>query len=169
MKKLIMMLGVVAAAFLSNADYLVWQVTPEESKGYSGYNYIAITYAANGSSDTQVLDFVSPGSDGAMGGQASTDLSSIADGTKYSLYVEFINYQSAGNWNSVGTIQGSQLTYQSQASNQASCIVVSDTMPATTPASVQVWHGSAVDVPEPTSGMMVMLGFAFLALKRRKV
>jgi len=166
MKKLILMFGVVAAAFLSNADYLLWQVSQADDEAYAGkYNYATISYKINDNDPFTILEAETRES--ATGGTISTDLSTLTEGTTYSLFVELMNYDSQKDvWNQVG-VSTTPITYTAGATSGDEHIIFSDVLPSA--PSVPVWHGGSVDVPEPTSGMMVMLGFAFLALKRRKV
>lgn len=172
MKKLLTFAFAVAAATMAQASYLYWQTSDASSfNGHDilGYNlYVGQT----GSEFTKISsgfmdadgDAVDLPTNGLTGGyEYIVDVSSYGSG--YSFYVEMIGYDTAIYGNGVaGTIGVGEMTsYDSLV--QAGSIQVAGTA-LTIP---HMWTGGAVAAPEPTSAMMILLGLAGLALKRKQV
>lgn len=173
MKKLLTFAFAFAVATMAQASYLYWQTSGETSfNGHDVFGYNLIAIDGQGSSTavtTGVMNFdedtVYPQSDGKGfegGMDYVVDISNYGSG--YSFYVEMIGYDTAKYDNGIGVIGVSQTsTYDSLV--QSGSIQVSGTA-LTIP---QMWTGGAIAAPEPTSAMMILLGLAGLALKRKQV
>lgn len=139
MNKILVLAGVLIAMVSVHAGMLSWQVTDTPPE-FQGFSG-ANLYA-----------------DGvAINGQAGTSIA-MADVTGYeSFYVELINSSGEAIARS-----GTEL-YADLASNGYIAEGASEVAMAT-------WHPSGYKaVPEPTSALLMMMGVAFLGLKRRKV
>jgi len=178
MKKLVIAFGIVMVAAASQASYL-WFTVNNDDTGYSNISsyltslkeagtisgiddiYVGIV-ADNGTSKTTLYTDTPLTSEWQIApAQANVDLSSLTgDLNSYSFYVEIASSK-AGVYNPVGT--GASQTYT--ALNTAG--YVSESM-SEVPA-VGVWHsGGYKATPEPTSAMLMLLGVAGLALKRKQ-
>lgn len=78
----------------------------------------------------------------------------------YSFYVELANFESV---NKVTTLARSgTVTYDQLAGHIGSDLL--------SVSSVSPWHASNYQaIPEPTTGLMLLLGLSLVSLKRRKV
>lgn len=171
MKKIVIMLFVAGCAAVSQAAYLYWQV----SSGSEAFtiteptkvNAAALVY---GTVD-QSGNFTKVGSDGyygvattidgvgSMASSASLNVSA-AEFASYTYYIELYNYIDADHIDSVGVSQWE--TYTS-LSNKGFI----DT--GLTPVIPVAWTGGSYAAPEPTSAVLMLIGLAGLALKRRNV
>ena len=194
MKKILFMMAVIASAASVHASYLYWQIDGDEpvldGKDYSGVRifasnnngdtktYLNLGYADFDSDSFQSLGYaVSAPVGGAL--VAYVDTSTIT--SDYSFYIELINGDGAvAYWNDkttsayqdasghagdfAGQLYGNDTTY----ANLANKGFIGNDL---SPVSMAVWHGggSYSPVPEPTSAMLVLIGLAGLALKRRAV
>lgn len=151
-QKLVVLAAVLAMAGLAKADALYWQVdTGAADASYAGeYSYAAL-YASDGS----LLD----GYYEAVGGKVAPTLSDLGayGSTGHSFYVELYN----ASLDSV--YKGSAVSYdQLVASGYISTTGVA--MPNYT--ATTGFNGASV--PEPTGGMLLLVGGALLALRRRR-
>lgn len=163
MKKFVVCMAVVVAAFAAQASYLYWQVDADDVKNFNKGVVTdvigAIVYADNGSQKSELSRNLVD--NGALG----VELSKLDnEGVGYSFYIELIGYDtvhtsSAGGPVVIGTSKVE--TYQDLVN--ANNIVTLSTIPQMSP-----WHGTGYAVPEPTSAMMMMVGVALMALRRRK-
>ena len=151
MKKFILVCGIIASAMCANASYLYWTVA-ETTAGVGSYNG-AILYATTAGSATALDSIATPG--------ATTTSLAGYEGSDYSYYVEYVNYSNDySSYNVVAT--GNTFTY-----DQLSGAMFNDALSAA--QMTAVWTGSAVvPTPEPTSGLLLLMGFAMLGLKRKK-
>ncbi len=162
MKKLIVVLGIAFAAISSQAAYLFWQVDDTYTVGNTTYTagsqYNAARLWGNSGSGNVLLDYIgAPGSN-----NAKLDVESFtynAEGAKY--WVELVNYDSANDQaNTVKTFDQFNYSQLSGAISTGALSVANMTA---------LWNGAQVmATPEPTSGLMVLLGMALLGLKRKK-
>lgn len=162
MKKLLASVAIVFAALATQASVLYWQVNSEDYSGLVGASEVNIAnlyvYDMNAktSEKLQTIGTLNPKE------YYTVDVSSYS-GSQYAFYVEVANYTSG-----VTTVHGTsfgnieQNTYA--ALNNVS--IVGSGLGFNT---MNVWHGGAIAAPEPTSAMMILLGLAGLALKRKKV
>lgn len=154
MKKILIGVTVALFALCSQASYLYWQVDQSQlnAAGIEG-NY-ANLYVTTGNTSTDGIWLQKA----EIGQQASFDVSNYLKGT-FSFYVEIVNYSVDSGAVATG-ISSEPISY---AQLSSSIVGTALDVPMTTP-----WHGGTVVAPEPTSGLLMLLGVAALGLKRRK-
>ena len=170
MKKLLICFALMGATvFAAKADYLYWQVTDsmysqaglaDDSSRYSALyaKYNDQYYMLGSVADTALGTFDTSES---RGKSLSPNPIPDWDASGVSYYVELASYDSStGAWTGKGNY--GELSY-SQIANVS----------ATALKQVQAtWSGmttyAAGAVPEPTSGLMLLVGMAMLGLKRRR-
>lgn len=188
-KKVIMLSSLIFASAVTNASYLLWQVSAGEvAQSYSAGSWdTARIYAFN---DSTLNDYPSLSGEAALKNVAyvsgstytelspSTDLvygdSTLAyvadissfDNVGYSFFVELWNSETSQR------VGFSQIQNVASSSNlkgyYASTEAITAALSATTLASMSIWHGAGYNaVPEPTSAMLMLFGAAFLGLKRK--
>jgi len=176
MKKTLLLFSFVFAATWSQAAYMYWQVdnsaeTKAKINQYAidnNYAYARLrTFETDGGSVDFVNNAVVDGLNGTIAGTgeaASIDNAiqvELLQGNSY--YIELLA------WN------GSTFTGVGRSEVKSYADLVSDgyvytnadlaNMPT---LNLQSWAGGTYSVPEPTSALMMMMGMAFLGLKRRK-
>ncbi len=178
MKKLMFALLATMCASIANAAYLYWQVSAGDvdssitepwnaARLYEDGRLVTSTQywnSYNNRLEGDNADAVSA----PMGTGYVFDIGS--DNTAgHSYYVELWQFSDASDWSSSG-----HAVAQSQSvSGDALPGVYNDTGTLTTtlltaPTSMVAWHaGGYRAVPEPTSGLMLLLGAAMLGLKRK--
>lgn len=160
MKKIVLCALIAAIAGLSvNAEYLLWQVDDSFGTFTPGTDYYVGLFDNTGARIDRYIGTL------AMGGAQATSISSAAD----SYYIEVYSYEATGE--AAGTVGASQKRGESWSYKQlvdAGAIVSSGSWTSGSISNnMAVWTGSKV-VPEPTSGLMVLVGMALLGLKRRR-
>ena len=189
MKKFLPFIFLIAFASTLHAAYLHWQVAPGfnnnniEIGGENEYylegreitkahvmvsNDGGVTYEANGNNfyiddPTEYYDYAevgyaefSPETDVSQ--NFCVNLGDILDGSQYMFYIEIIGYDARLGEVVIG--RGEEFTYaQLVAENW---IDPTELLPSTT-----AWTGGTYVVPEPTSALLLILGFGALGLKRR--
>ena len=159
----------VAATMSAMADVeaLYWQVTAVNNP--DPISFTAAAFAATDGSQTVYLrDEAGHAWQAANTDKATTEVVASLWDTAYaseawSFFIELKN-QVDGNWITVGTINkadGSNFTYTDIQPNIASSMSMSLVTPL---ASAGRAH-----IPEPTSGLLMLVGGALLALRRRRV
>jgi len=164
----------------AQADFLYWQVTlpVEQDHGTksnieSGTGAVAegktlntarliATGKAEGNNDAPTYyQYVTLDGNGNMEDAVAFDLSQLAGTTSdYSFMIELGN-ATAGNTSSFYTMaSGDTLTYGNATSYIGTGGIVAPT--------ASVWSGGAFEIPEPSSGLMLLLGGSLLALRRRR-
>ena len=179
MKKLIVALSLILSfGFAAQAEYLFWQLsdTAKDGTGQSigDFSYAAI-FAETPKTQLKLADetgastgYIVATVDKSAPQQIVINLDQAGAGSGYSYYIEYFNYSANDGWKSVGT-SGKQ-TYAQLASNGA--IYTGSAMEAITDvAGLKMWTGSSyvAATPEPTGGLLVMLGMALIGLKRKRV
>ena len=175
MKKLIFAMALSAALFAKadTGDYLVyWQVSSDYVSSYlngsgdSAFNGASLFATLSDDSKVELTTYFEGDGTTQLGGIATqaTDLSA-AGATIASFYIEYFNYNSTSStWTSLGT---SEIWTYEQALTTAKAITdFRDTKNMVT-ATGALSASSFSPVPEPTSGLLMLLGLAGLALKRK--
>lgn len=179
MKKAFLFALLCLAGYAGQAAYLYWQVDDTTySEGFIAAKVLSTTQpdvkGPNGrissGSDLSIVDPMSgvtiPGAvmmEPSRTEVYAIDVSSFASGG-YSFYIELINYDSSGKLTSIA--QSGPMTYQALVDQH---YIIEDTG-ISIPTASTAWHGSAyAPGPEPTSALMMLLGVAFLGLKRRRI
>lgn len=161
MKKiLIAAAALMAVTFVAKAEYLFWQVTTQQytdagansSSLYASYNdtlyYLASTQTTSGQYDVSKWT-----------GSFSLD----ANGVDY--YVELASYNASATPSYSAKKNAGPFKYSDLQ-------VIDDNMLAAMRQTIQsTWSGATYNpgaVPEPTSGLMMLVGMALLGLKRRR-
>jgi len=166
MKKALIFFLATAAVVSARASYLNWQITADTPlvDGVSSMDY---TYArlvatdGKGNTYSQLAELEKENKQ--MDAYRSLDLSSLVGGpSAYSFFVELGTYSSS-TFTSMASNGGAPVSYDDLATDG---YIYEGNMSSVPFASI--WHGgpSAV-VPEPTSGLMLLLGAAMLGLRRK--
>lgn len=157
MKKILIAFAIVSMTFMSQAAYLYWQVQSDDYTTITEPSKVntAYLYTTDGNTNTKI---------GALKiGNAqeyyAIDVSGYATGN-YSFYIELVNYN-AGTADVLGS--GETLAYADMVNKG----YITESPLSITAANV--WHGGTYVAPEPTSAMMILLGLAGIALKRKRV
>ncbi len=161
MKKILLGLAVVSAALFAKAEYLFWQVGDTTTVGDQTYTFgdqynAGVLYWTGSGTPYQKLEGIN------FAGTTTTDLASygITESTG-SFYIELGTYDN-GNFTAIA--HSEMITYAETANYRTSF--------QTAVSSMQAWSGGSFSpgaVPEPTSGLMVLIGTALLGVKRRRV
>lgn len=171
MKKTLMMLSVLAMAFGAFAEdsYLFWMVgdtsKPDSTTEKWDYSYAKVAYID--SSDNKGYLNLYYGDGAEMSGGATYSVVQAYQDTGMGFYAKFaenVTYSSfiveLFNDSNAFVAQSQALTYSDAASYVAMNGIGA-------PANM-VWAATSYNVPEPNSALMLLLGSAILALRRRK-
>lgn len=193
MKKILLGLSIAVAAMSSQASYLYWQVTDTEVNSDTCLSKLAedetAAYVARlraGTAGTDASSFSTYMADGtfkagaqaesfalgtfnqapslsvADGGAMKVDLGTIAQDQDAQLYyVEILKWDSANK--EFTQVAVSQMKSYANLSSEGYIGTEMKDIP-----NIAIWAGSGYAVPEPTGGMLVLMGLAFLGLKRRR-
>ena len=177
MKKFLLAFAILGGVSAAQASYLYWQVSGVEDISYDGIRIAYTTdpsakgpdgtptatkYLTLGYADVENDEIVELGQKAKVAGDMPmsfvADVSSFG-GTSpsYSFFIELINYET-------GDIKGYS-EVQSYTNLAQSEYIGTDLSPMS--PAVGAWTGGGYSVPEPTSALLMMLGVAFLGLKRR--
>lgn len=185
MKKLLLGFAFVLASTAANAAYLYWQI--DTSQFETREINSATTYWFNGHQISAVRianatdhgyvgeeDFVSfadpltaasvPIGTAVQYSGGDVLVAAVAESGSYSYYVEIVGYDSAVYGEGTGVI-GVSSEYLTYADSHGKIVDTLDTI-ASVPTA---WTGGTYAAPEPTSGLLLLVGASLLALKRRKV
>lgn len=163
MKRLIVALAALSIAHLASAEMLYWMIGDSTNGGSNTieFNY-AVLYATNGGTPTPVGNELYGNENLTLTTTTNpqkTELSGF-DYRNSSFYVELFNYDfDLDIETSVGVSE--RATYDSLVSHGA---IIPSGMGI--PSTAHVWMPT-VNVPEPSSGLLMIVGFSLLALKRR--
>lgn len=102
---------------------------------------------------------------GAYGAEYVIDLDNLIDASSYSFYIEFARYDEASDSYAITGLSDTNFTdgpktYAELEANHFIDAQGGTAMPA-------YWHGDGYVTPEPTSGLLVLIGLGLLGLKRR--
>ena len=153
MKKLILGLSVIVAAISAQASYLLWQVNASDYSGAKDFDTTKVDSYKLYAVKDGAYELIDNNNENVVNQKDLTGYES------YSFYVELANYNS-GAYDTVArseTVSYANLTPFMQPSALSQV------------AQAAVWHAANYSAaPEPTSALLVMMGVAFLGLKRRK-
>ena len=157
MKKLILLSLVCGSALLASADVLYWMVeNPSYVDGRTfTFNYASLWASNDGGKNFSEIETVVAESPMSTGAQASSLGNYVGDA--WSFYVELLNDQGEdmAQIKNIGTYQalvdGNYLKHSQMQTE------------------MKTYKASAFNVPEPTSGLLMLLGASALALRRKRI
>ena len=175
MKKLIFSLGILSAVIAPAADsYLYWMIDLDSSDNYPALDYARVRYESTGGDG--YLTIYDGAFDTAMtvngeSGVGKTDLvvaDLMGDGF-YASLASIANLASASFIVELYNTEGKFLarSFPNGAYGDMATHIYSSGGIVPTPASP--WTAGSFDVPEPSSGLLMLLGMAGLALRRKRV
>lgn len=176
--------AVAAAALPLRADVMYWQLTGTAPQ-YDGqtWNTVRVGYftspaattpdsAADGYLSLTPTSNPDENSTSTMVGAASAAngyFAVIPSGgeSAYSYFIELGNYDGAKY---TAVAQSGQIAYSDIGQYTITTAQLDDILASTSIARMQAWTGGSAfqAVPEPTGGLMVLVGLSVLALRRRK-
>ena len=186
MKRLFLGLAVVALAMTSQASYLYWQVSESLGNSFNGHEITGYkVWAVNGNNEylldsyeykPSVPGYVNIGTTVAPGVAYNADLAANLTVTVdayttvdtyvsgYTYYIEIVGYDTSVYGDGVAGVIGisESMTYEQANSHVTRTLQSISSIPA-------AWNGGTYAAPEPTSGLLLLVGASLLALKRRKV
>ena len=178
MKKVVILAMAAVMACVVNASSVSWSFTSANT--YANYNVYLVTELASGGfedvADIQSYALGSSGNSGtlAAGRKAATVAGSAsglsaAEGDTVDFYYVIVNPNdtSAGYW----TLASSATAYETSATHTDSAIGATDAN-ALLSSAATAWKtsggGESGGTPEPTSGLLMLVGGAMLALRRKQ-
>lgn len=183
MKKLFSFIAVMSMAVVASADMMYWQVSSNDAgvaaAGASEYAYASILYRTDGgATKTALTSYVSPtastgytkvGADALNTKGYYADLaglSGLGTGTpSYQFVIELYNADGTALANSGWADYSDLQTYVSKAEFNSNWTSMTAGFGSGSSAH---WSAGAA-VPEPTSGLLMLIGAAMLGLRRRKI
>lgn len=167
-KMLAAFLALAAVPALADVEALYWQVTSDMNPQPIEFQSAAMV-AENGSTKVYLED-----SHGNAWQRANSDMTtavvastwdSAYESSSWSFYIELMNKDGDGNWYTAGSVNNSDGTNWSYNDIKANIFSSSSmAMNLATPLT-----SGAAHIPEPTSGLLMLVGGALLALRRRRV
>lgn len=162
MKTFLLSVAMILLASQSWGDWLYFEL-PTQKETPINYDYASVRVegmeeALWGETKTEEGEIVETDlfDYGAVG---RIDLDGLGDIATYSFYIELYTFDaSAGTLNTVGV-----------STPQLGATLAPYIGTETNPTPSAYWHGEGYSVPEPTSGMMLLLGIGLLGLRRRRM
>jgi len=168
-KTFVAILAMAALPSMADVEALYWQVTNDNNPDQIEFAAAAMV-AENGGTKVYLTDVNNHNVWQAANSDKTTteaiastwDNDYSSDG--WSFYIELMNQDSGNNWYTAGTINNgdSNWSYDDIKSHIYSSSSMS--MSLATPITTGTAH-----IPEPTSGLLMLVGGALLALRRRRV
>lgn len=156
--------GLAAIPAFGDVEALYWQITSANNEGNIPFSY-AVLVGVNDTNPSQTHQYADANGNvyqKALAGGTTTDvIASIIDSehsTGWSFYVELWNYAN-DTWTMTGTAGAPGTNYKTLKDNSMIRTSMSTSTALFTPTAV---------IPEPTSGLLVLVGGALLALRRRR-
>ena len=172
MKKMIMIIAVMATAVAANAGAIKWQcfdiMAPEADGTFSTSDYFSdgMAFLFLGDSTTGIADAIKAGTWDASSAIANAE----ADfGEVYK--------NGVGSWTTSTEVSAYMVVFDNATIADAKYFIVSDVVTKTIGSSGNMTYdfsdsvasqGAWQAVPEPTSGLLLLLGVAGLALRRKQ-
>lgn len=158
-KTLLSICALVAVPAFGDVEALYWQVDSASNPENIPFTYAAMV-GTDGTSNTYLEDSAGSVFQRSIGSGTTTEqISSLLDPnvdyTSWSFFIELWNYDN-GNWTLAGTTTSE--TYTKLKTDGAIRSSMSMSTALFTPTA---------SVPEPTSGLLLVIGGALLALRRR--
>ena len=172
MKKIMIAVAAMAMAVAANAASVNWQVSAATSQvGYTAYlmagdvvsSWESVADVQAAAIDSGAIAKISARAAGASGSATDAAL------TKSSNFYYIIVNADASQYTVSGAFSGADYVYDKTATPPESAPATSPTFAANN-ATFSDWakaDGPTGDVPEPTSGLLLLVGAAALALKRK--
>lgn len=163
MKKLLSLFVSVLAVATVQASVLYWQVTRDDYSSLVDADRVnaaeLFAYDLDHGVATSAISMIATNTTDEY---YTVEVGNYSSGN-YAFYVEVVNYSSAGRevlGTSFGNVEKNTYTALNNVSISGAGLGFN---------TMNVWHGGGVAAPEPTSAMMILLGLAGLALKRKQV
>ena len=170
MKHLLTMLLVLAASFMAKAELLYWMIDQSSAEDpidfalakivavpSSGGGNIYLTIGEEGDDFVWAQEPYDANGLGQSTGVVFTDISSLS-GTDYSFFIELYS-DVTGQDVLVGVSEAAMYSQLSESIYQNGMDYI--------PTISKAW-APAINVPEPTSGVLMLFGLAALGLRRRR-
>lgn len=165
MKNMFKVVAVALASLVAvtaKADALYWQV--DEGSTDQGFQYAILNVTGNGITATRLAGASAEGTaPNQYVSVQNTDISSYAS-SGYSFFVELANYNN-GSWEVVTS--GTPVSYDNLVSGGYVAATFQQGLAISQSGGYNLGAGAAA-VPEPTSGLLLLIGGAMLALRRRR-
>ena len=146
-----------------SAGTLYWQVQPDDNVPEFDQAWLMVEDKTTG--DKQELAVVNSQSDKRSTAVTQTSLDSLADPDAYLYYVEMCNYTSGDAANDYIVSTGYKYGYGDLVSQG---YVATGAIDANSAAAAAAAGNMGSAVPEPSSGLLLLMGGAMLALRRKQ-
>ncbi len=181
MKKLLLAVALTAIGFAANAAAVSWTVTGVNQKGTSttASGYLAYLFISDATSISGVTGYSRSDITAALeAGTFASDYSSKAISTGVTSDGKILNNATTGTFSSGDVLKTFAVILDASTLDAAEFYVVNATDVSTTIGNLATMpvvyaNFSATNsdwqaIPEPTSGMLLLVGGALLALKRKR-
>ena len=181
MKKLLLGLAIATISVGAQASYLYWQVNGDETWTSSGGS--TLRQGLSEYTITEINLYGSSGKETSLLSPAGTSITpttywntkniyvnvgDVSDSASYSYFVEIVGYRTNGGSSSATEVIAYSSTMTGTYADLRTAGSLQDELSAMS-ASITPMMGPSYMAPEPTSGLLLLLGGALLALKRRRV